>query len=499
MNRIHLRPIISLALFLAAIAAFAQSPSGLVFSPAQWDYGSLAQGERAFLTLVVSNPGTRPVTVTFIPTCSCLTVDPATRIIAADGRAAFSLTYDSTDDSGITWRGYIVRSDAPGARDGQYLLHGVVRQHRTASAWSTDAAPASRADQSIEGIPVTYYYTPGCRSCEEFLSVEIPRIEKELSVKIALSKKDVLDPAAYEELSRFADAVGSTVKAIPALRVGNTLLQGDTVIRANLRGSLMALAQKNGHEAGGPSTTGSAGIFPLTSRLSIVPVFLAGLVDGINPCAFTTLIFLLASLALAGRGRREVLVIGAVFSFAVFLTYFLVGLGFFAALRAASAVAIVSIILRWVLVAVLVVFAGLSVYDYILIRKGRATDMLLQLPNALKKRIHASIRTRARTAALVGSSLVLGFLVSIFEFACTGQVYLPTLAYLARVQKGLNAIGLLLLYNLIFIAPLLVVFGMTYAGVGSARITKVFQKHMGAVKLALAAVFVGLAVFTLVG
>jgi cytochrome c biogenesis protein CcdA len=230
-----------------------------------------------------------------------------------------------------------------------------------------------------------------------------------------------------------------------------------------------------------------------------VPVFLAGLVDGINPCAFTTLIFLLASLALAGRGRREVLVIGAVFSFAVFLTYFLVGLGFFAALRAASAVAIVSIILRWVLVAVLVVFAGLSVYDYILIRKGRATDMLLQLPNALKKRIHASIRTRARTAALVGSSLVLGFLVSIFEFACTGQVYLPTLAYLARVQKGLNAIGLLLLYNLIFIAPLLVVFGMTYAGVGSARITKVFQKHMGAVKLALAAVFVGLAVFTLVG
>src|SRR5208283_6038952 len=100
-------------------------------------------------------------------------------------------------------------------------------------------------------------------------------------------------------------------------------------------------------------------------------------------------------------------------------------------------------------VAVLLVFAGLSVYDYTLVRAGRPTEMLLQLPSSFKKRIHSSIRTRVRTAALAGSSLVLGFLVSIFEFACTGQVYLPTLAYLARVQKGLNAIGLLLLYNFV--------------------------------------------------
>ena len=499
MNHVPIRRILALVLSFLPALAFAQSPTDLLFSPPQWDYGSLAQGEHASLTLTVANPAPTPVTVTFIPTCSCLTVDPATRVIAASGRATFSLTYDSTDDTGITWRGYIVRSTAPGAKDGQYLLHGVVRQHREFSSWSNVPSNASDTAGFGAGIAVTYYYTPGCRSCEEFLSVELPRIEKELSVKIQLTKKDVLDPASYEELARFADSVGATVSAIPALRLGGTLLQGDAVIRANLRGALSALASARGQSVSSAASAGSAGGSPLTDRLSIVPVFLAGLVDGINPCAFTTLIFLLASLALAGRGRREVLVIGAVFSFAVFLTYFLVGLGFFAALRAASAVSLVSVILRWVLVAVLVVFAGLSVYDYTLIRKGRATEMLLQLPNVLKKRIHASIRTRVRTAALIGSSLVLGFLVSIFEFACTGQVYLPTLAYLARVQKGLNAIGLLLLYNLVFIAPLLVVFGMTYAGVGSARITQTFQKHMGTVKLALAVVFVGLAVFTLVG
>jgi cytochrome c biogenesis protein CcdA len=248
--------------------------------------------------------------------------------------------------------------------------------------------------------------------------------------------------------------------------------------------------------AAAPRTERAAG---LTEELALLPVLAAGLIDGINPCAFTTLIFLLASLALAGRGRREVLLIGAIFSAAVFLTYFLIGLGFFAALRAATAVPVISTVLRWVLVAALAVFAGLSVYDYTRIRAGRPKEILLQLPTVLKKRIHSSIRTRVRAVALAGSSMVLGFLVSIFEFACTGQVYLPTLAYLVRVDRRLSAMLLLALYNLCFILPLLAVFAGSYLGVSSARIAAAFQAHMGKVKLGLAVVFAGLAVFTLVG
>jgi cytochrome c biogenesis protein CcdA len=231
----------------------------------------------------------------------------------------------------------------------------------------------------------------------------------------------------------------------------------------------------------------------------VLTVVAGGLIDGINPCAFTTLIFLLASLALAGRGRREVLVIGALFSLAVFLSYFLIGLGFFAALRAATAVPLVSVLLRWVLVGVLFVFAGLSVYDYTRIRAGHPAEMLLQLPASFKKRIHASIRSRVRIAALAGSSLALGFLVSVFEFACTGQVYLPLLGSFARMHRQLDGLGLLALYNLCFIAPLLVVFGASYMGVSSGRITALFQARMGLVKIGLAVFFVGLAVFTLVG
>jgi cytochrome c biogenesis protein CcdA len=490
-----------LALLLSAGLLHAAPETSLTFSPDVWKFGMITQGEKIQSTVNVTNSSSREVTVTFVPTCDCLGVEPSAQTIAAGGTAAFLLAYDSTDDTGLTAKAFLVRTDPPSQQRLSYVLRGTVRATHDESP-----APAGgwirRPTAAIGGQPVTvtlaYFYTPGCRSCEEFLSVEIPRLEKELGIHIVVQRKDVLDPTLYKELSSLASSHGRGLLAIPAVRVGDAFLQGDKEIRGNLAGILKSIVLAGSQEPPGVAPASGAPS-PLTDRLAILPVIAAGLLDGINPCAFTTLIFLLASLAIAGRGRREVLLIGALFSFSVLLTYLGIGLGFFAALRAASVVPVVSMLLRWALVLVLFVFAGASIYDYALIRAGRPTEMLLQLPSALKKRIHASIRTRVRTAAIVGSSLVLGFLVSLFEFACTGQVYLPTLAYLVRVRRQLDAIGLLVLYNLCFVAPLLVVFLGSYFGVSSARITTVFQAHMGKVKLGLAVVFVGLAVFTLVG
>jgi cytochrome c biogenesis protein CcdA len=77
-------------------------------------------------------------------------------------------------------------------------------------------------------------------------------------------------------------------------------------------------------------------------------------------------------------------------------------------------------------------------------------------------------------------------------------VYLPTLAWLARTGDRARAIGLLLLYNLAFILPLLAVFAASYTGVSSSRIASSFQRHRGKVKIGPAVVFAGLAEVTLV-
>ncbi len=492
-----------LYVFIASFGAglYAQSEASLPeFSPPEWKYGMIGQGDIVKTKVVATNRAALSVKLTFVPTCTCLTVSPETQTIAPGGSATFALSFDSKDYEGKTQRAYIVKTDVSGAKPLYYLLSGVVRVDRPASNETPLSDNAGVRPASTNSIVAQYYYTLGCHSCEDFLSVEIPNFEARYGIRISLDRRDLLDPSVYEELAAFASSRGVPIKAIPVLRIGNELLQGEEEIRDRLPGLLLSRNTKAASEvSGGTSalTETSASAQGISASLAALPVMAAGLIDGVNPCAFTTLVFLLASLALAGKGRHEILIIGALFSLGVFLTYMGIGFGLFAALRAAGAVALVSTIIRWVLVTALVMLAALSVYDYTRIKAGKASEILLQLPNSLKLKIHASIRTRVRTAALAGSSFVLGFFVSIFEFACTGQVYLPTLAYLARTKGKSNSVLLLVLYNLCFIAPLLAVFAASYLGVSSKRIGAVFQKRMGAVKLGLAIVFLGLAALTL--
>jgi cytochrome c biogenesis protein CcdA len=453
----------------------------------------ILQGEIARTKVVATNAGAAAVEITFIPTCTCLTVFPSAASVPPGGSAAFDLSFDSKDDYGITQRGFIVASGEKGSKPLYFELTGVVRVERAEGAAVGPSSRPPALPAQARSLQLQYYYTPGCRSCEQFLSVELPRLEERYGLRLDVARRDLLQGSAYEELSAFASSLGTGVSSIPALRVDGILLQGDDEIRARLPGILVTSAAGGSLALAAPTSTASGP----AANLSALPVMAAGLVDGLNPCAFTTLIFLLASLALAGRGRMEVLVIGALFTLSVFLTYLGVGLGLFAAIRAASALSLVSTILRWALAALLVAFSALSVYDYTRVRAGAPAKMILQLPDSLKLRIHSSIRNRAKAAALAGSSLAMGFFVSIFEFACTAQVYLPTLAYLARAEKRRDALGLLLLYNLCFILPLLVVFAASYFGASSKRITALFQRHLGKLKLALALVFLGLAALTL--
>lgn len=338
-------------------------------------------------------------------------------------------------------------------------------------------------------VPIDFYYSEGCRSCLEFLEETIPEISEETGVAVSIKTFDLLTPNHYEHFRTVISKLDVEVTEVPIAIIGSVVLQGDDEIRRELEGVLVSASTEAGIDASGAAGGGD-------DRLLALPVFGAGLLDGINPCAFTTLIFLLAALAVAGRSRHEVFVLGLFFSISVFVTYFLIGLGFFQAIRAATSFPVIAEIITWVLFATLLVFAGLSLYDWTKIRRGRASDIVLQLPMAMKRRIHGSIRTYARSTALAGSALILGVLVSVFELACTGQIYFPTLAYLARVDADLRTFLLLGLYNLGFILPLLVVFALSYAGVSSQRITQVFQRNLGLVKLATAGLFTALAVLT---
>ena len=223
---------------------------------------------------------------------------------------------------------------------------------------------------------------------------------------------------------------------------------------------------------------------------AIIAIALAGLGDGINPCAFATILFFVSYLGIVGRKKNEILIVGLSFAFAVFLTYFFVGLGFLKFIKTMTNIELLAKIIFGGTAVLCILFGILSIYDFLKARSGKTADMALQLPKFLKRRIHTTIREKARMESIVAGALIAGFMVSILEFACTGQVYLPTITFMVGVE-GLKAMAILylLLYNICFIVPLLFVFGVVYFGVSSQSIARLMEAKVGTVKLILAGIF----------
>jgi len=205
-------------------------------------------------------------------------------------------------------------------------------------------------------------------------------------------------------------------------------------------------------------------------------------------------VFFVSYLALSGHKGRDVLLVGAAFTIGVFLAYLAVGLGLWKVLGAFDFLTRMG---RWVYIITAIlcaVLAVLSLLDFFKARQGHTEDMILNLPHALRMRINAVIRTGRRAQAHVPVAFGTGVAVSFIELACTGQVYLPTIIFVLSVPElQVKAFLYLLLYNLCFILPLIVVFLLAYYGTTAKQLTTFLKTHAAAIKLAMAALFLVLA------
>lgn len=366
------------------------------------------------------------------------------------------------------------------------------------------AASAGETGAVTSTLTVDLYMDLSCPSCRRLAEETLPSIAASAGYAISVEPRDVMDPAVMDRLLSALGARGLELDALPAAFV-TTGDAGEPVVfqgfediergaQALVHGTRLAGGDATDTTTGESNTSDPADGGRVFSVGAIVG---AGLMDGINPCAFSTMLFLISMLALVGRSRREILVIGIIYSATVFAGYLATGFGLFASVRALMAFPVVVQGIRWLLVGLLGVLAVLSVRDGVLATQGRVRDMTLQLPEKMKRRVHDVVRSGTRNASLVGGTIVLGLGVTVFEFSCTGQVYVPVIMHLARTGST-RAVGLLLLYNVAFILPLLVIFALAYAGISMKSIGKVFERNVAAVKFGLAVVFAGLAVMTVV-
>ena len=230
----------------------------------------------------------------------------------------------------------------------------------------------------------------------------------------------------------------------------------------------------------------------------IFTIIFAGLIDGINPCAFATIIFFISYLTLLGRKGKEVVLIGTAYTLAVFITYFTVGilgLGMLSFIQKLKILGIVVAAIFIITGIIVLIFAAYSVRDYFLYKQGKTSEMALQLPKSVKQKIHKVIREKSKARHFIVAAFAIGFLVSLQELFCTGQVYLPTLIYMSRLSHyRLLAFMYLVLYNLLFIVPLVIVFMLVYWGVTSDIIGSWMKKNLGGMKILMAIIFFALGI-----
>jgi len=351
---------------------------------------------------------------------------------------------------------------------------------------------------------VTLFYSPHCKVCLGVKQGYLPAVKEKYAEKIQWVELNTdEDQIALARLYALADQHGRRA-VVPSILAGKTFMSGRIEITQGLEPAIdKLLASDKGQTAESQPVQATTSLITETfKKMSVMTVIGSGLVDGINPCAFAVIVFFVSFLAVYGYRRRDIIWVGSAYCAAVFITYLLIGLGLFKVLYALSSFYLVMKIFYYLIATGCFVLFGLSIYDFIIYRKtGQSEGLILQLPKYLKLRMHKVIGDNLRSQEnrtpirLLFASLAVGFVVSLIEAVCTGQVYVPTIAFIMKdPDMRTKAFSYLLLYNAMFIAPLVGVFALSMAGYNSDTFNSLLKKHMGLAKLLLAGVFLALGI-----
>ncbi len=360
-------------------------------------------------------------------------------------------------------------------------------------------------------VDAVLFTSPYCPHCRHLKQDGFPQAFKEKHQdKVRLTEYDLTQDANNVIFSQTLEAYHLDNAGIPMLIVGETVLQGyptqigpgadaavQKAIDNNEETRVPGLQKEEAHSLQTHET--------LFSQITLWAIIGAGLADGVNPCAFAVIVFFVSFLAAYKYTKKEIVIVGSAYCAAVFLAYVLMGLGAFHVLYAMKAFRYVTLVVQWGMVGLCGVFLLLSIYDFVVYQRTKKSEkMLLQLPTNYKVYIHKVMRfflkdKHSSMWRLLLAAFIVGFVVSGVEAVCTGQVYLPTIVVILKEvnQHFWRATEFLLLYNLMFILPLVLIFVLTLCGKESATFNDWLKKHLGLTKFILCCVFLGLLILLL--
>ena len=339
-------------------------------------------------------------------------------------------------------------------------------------------AGLSTAGQSTELVE---FYETGCPHCarlHQFLESISPKYSE-----LEIIRYEIHEPEGVELLDKLLSAYNTELGSVPIVFIGdvamieNTFfgLEAEPVVALGRAAEMrleeairLAIAQDVPSPLEKAETVESKG---LAGTLTIPAVVVAAAADSVNPCTFAVLVLLLGTLLVAGR-RGKVLQAGLAFTAAIYISYFLMGVGIFSAIQAAG-------VQRPFILAVsgLAILLGLwNMKDYFAYGKW----FTIEVP----QRWRPTVKRITSSVVSIPGAFAVGILDSLFLLPCSSGPYIAILALLSKTTTRTQGISLLLLYNLIFILPLLLItLGVHFGFTTTARAERWRSARLGKLHL----------------
>jgi cytochrome c biogenesis protein CcdA len=305
-----------------------------------------------------------------------------------------------------------------------------------------------KVEAESDTIFIEYFHKPQCKECGQYVNSEgfdalINRLKNEYGDSVYI---DWLDLNYAEIRDRLKDY---NITLTPAVVFNGEyrLVRGEITMET-LRETVDALLDPSEE----PPPTGNL------ATLSAPLIVVSGLVDGFNPCAFSLLVFFISFLVGLKRSRRNILWMGLAYITGLFTIYLALGLGLL------QAVSIFGMehpfgILGTALLVILGVLNLRDAFSY--------EESLLKFPKIAVPTVRSLVDKGA-----IPATLLLGGFVSMCEFACSGGVYVGILVLLSTSVRYWEGFSYLILYNLIFVSPLMAVLLLSSHAETLARIDR---------------------------
>ncbi len=202
-------------------------------------------------------------------------------------------------------------------------------------------------------------------------------------------------------------------------------------------------------------------------------ILVTAAIDSINPCAIGVMILLVALMVSNQKLRSKMFFYGSLYIFSVFLTYLLAGLGL---IFIFSNIPLVIAQYISIIVGCIIVFGGIiEIKDFFWYGAGFS----LAIPPERAKDIKKHMQNISAWGVII-----LGAFVAAVELPCTGGPYLAIILLLSH-NFDLSAMILLLIYNVIFVAPLIFVLGAALLGVKISDMQMWKQANKANMRLAI--------------